>query len=146
MNSKSKRPRSLSGATLTIETPIGKVFVTVNKDENGQPFEAFINASKGGSETTAISEAIGRLLSYILRLPSNISPIDRLYEASNQLSRIGGSRPLGMGENRVRSLPDGISQALRSYMQEYCADLLDPALVDFAEMDNSDFDDEREEV
>ncbi|MEZ0395084.1 MAG: adenosylcobalamin-dependent ribonucleoside-diphosphate reductase [Anaerolineales bacterium] len=113
-----KKPRSrvLHGHTFQVETPLGKAFVTVNENGGGQPFEVFINTSKAGSETAAVSEAIGRLISYILRLTSPIPPRDRLAEVVRQLSGIGGGRSLGFGRNRVRSLPDGVGQVLDEYL------------------------------
>ena len=79
--------------------------------------EAFINTAKAGSETAAVSEAIGRLISYILRLASPIVPAERLREVVRQLAGIGGGRSLGFGPNRVRSLPDGIGKVLDQYLR-----------------------------
>ncbi len=114
---KKPRPRFLTGFTYSIETPLGKAFITVNENGENQPFEVFINTAKAGSDTAAVSEAIGRLLSYNLRLASTIEPSRRLREAANQLLGIGGGRPLGYGPNRVRSLPDGVGQVLDEYLQ-----------------------------
>ncbi|WP_303774244.1 adenosylcobalamin-dependent ribonucleoside-diphosphate reductase [Anaerolinea thermophila] len=114
---KKPRPQILPGYTLNIDTPLGKTFVTVNENGGGQPFEVFLNSAKAGSDTAAVSEAIGRLISYILRMASPIPPIDRLREVIHQLSGIGGGRSLGFGPNRVRSLPDGIAQALEHYYE-----------------------------
>jgi ribonucleoside-diphosphate reductase alpha chain len=114
--SKKPRPRLLPGNTYRIETPLGRAFVTINENGGEQPFEVFINTAKAGSETAAVSEAIGRLISYILRLVSPIAPRERLEEVVRQLSGIGGSRTLGFGPNRVRSLPDGVGQALDEYL------------------------------
>ena len=113
---KKPRPRRLKGFTYNINTPLGKTFVTINENGGNHPFEIFISTAKAGSDTAAVSEAIGRLLSYILRLASPVSPRDRLGEIVRQLAGIGGGRPLGFGPNRVRSLPDGVSQALREYL------------------------------
>ena len=115
---KKPRPRSLRGYTYTISTPLGKAFVTINENGGNQPFEVFINTAKAGSDTAAVSEAIGRLISYILRLASPIAPRDRLKEVWRQLSGIGGGRALGFGPNRVRSLPDGVAQVLAEYLVE----------------------------
>ncbi len=91
--------------------------MTVNENGGKQPFEVFINTAKAGSETAAVSEAIGRLISYILRLASPVEPRDRLKEIVRQLSGIGGGRSLGFGPNRVRSLPDGVAQLLSEYLE-----------------------------
>jgi ribonucleoside-diphosphate reductase alpha chain len=101
-----------------VDTPAGKAFITINENGGDHPFEAFINTAKAGSETAAVSEAIGRLISYILRLASPIAPTERMREVVRQLLGIGGGRSLGLGPNRVRSLPDGIGQVLDMYLRE----------------------------
>ena len=121
-DTKKPRPRRLRGYTYSISTPVGKAFVTVNENGGNQPFEVFLSTSKAGSETAAVSEAIGRLISYLLRLGSPISPRERLKEVMRQLSGIGGGRSLGFGPNRVRSLPDGVAQALADYVLDTEAD------------------------
>jgi ribonucleoside-diphosphate reductase alpha chain len=114
---KKPRPRALVGQTYSVVTPLGKAFITVNQNGGNHPFEVFINSAKAGSETAAVSEAIGRLVSYTLRLASPIPPRDRLAEIVNQLSGIGGGRSLGFGPHRVRSLPDGVGQVLNEYLK-----------------------------
>ncbi len=114
---KKPRPRSLKGITYSISTPLGEAFVTINVNGGNQPFEVFINTAKAGSDTAAVSEAIGRLISYVLRLASPVAPRDRLKEIWRQLSGIGGGRSLGFGPNRVRSLPDGVAQVLAEYLE-----------------------------
>jgi len=117
---KKPRPRYLSGKTYRIQTPLGTTYVTVNENGEGKghPFEVFLMTSKVGSETAAVSEAMGRLISYILRLASTVSPRNRLKEIVRQLSGIGGGRPIGFGQQRVLSLPDGIAQVLQEYLDE----------------------------
>ena len=115
---KKPRPKRLSGYTFNINTPLGKAFITINENGSRQPFEVFINTAKAGSDTAAVSEAIGRLISYTLRLASPVSPRDRLMEVIRQLAGIGGGRSLGFGPNRVRSLPDGVAHALVEYLEE----------------------------
>lgn len=118
---KKPRPRSLRGITYHINTPLGKAFVTINENGEQQPFEVFINTAKAGSDTAAVSEAIGRLISYILRLASPVAPRERLREVVRQLAGIGGGRALGFGPNRVRSLPDGVAQVLAEYLEQTSA-------------------------
>jgi ribonucleoside-diphosphate reductase alpha chain len=114
--SKKPRPRKLRGETYRIGTPLGTAFITINVNGGDQPFEVFLNVGKAGSDTAAVAEALGRIMSLVLRLPSPMSPTDRLKMVVDQLAGIGGGRSLGVGPNRVRSLPDGISQALAEYL------------------------------
>ncbi|MGA9531797.1 MAG: adenosylcobalamin-dependent ribonucleoside-diphosphate reductase [Anaerolineales bacterium] len=112
---KKPRPTYLKGATYQIDTPLGKAFITVNENAS-QPFEVFITTAKAGSETAAVSEAIGRMASYVLRVASTVPPRERMAEMVRQLSGIGGGRPLGFGPNRVLSLPDGVAQGMAQYL------------------------------
>jgi ribonucleoside-diphosphate reductase alpha chain len=116
----SKKPRAgiLRGETHRVTTPLGQTYVTINENGQYHPFEVFIQTSKAGSDTAAVSEAIGRLISYVLRLSSKIPPRERMKEVIVQLGGIGGGRPLGFGSNRVLSLPDGVAQALKEYLSE----------------------------
>jgi ribonucleoside-diphosphate reductase alpha chain len=115
---KRPRPRRLAGGTTVVETPLGKAFVTVNEQCAGEPFEVFLNVGKAGSDTAAVAEAIGRLITLLLRLPSLMDPHTRLRQVASQLRGIGGGRPLGYGAQRVRSLPDGVAQALGDYLAQ----------------------------
>lgn len=109
---KKPREQALPGRTHKVVTPLGKAYVTINRNGNNEPFEVFLNVGKAGSDTDAVSEAIGRLISLVLRLPSPISPTERLKGVVDELGGIGGGRPMGFGLQRVRSLPDGIAQVL----------------------------------
>ncbi|HEV8307877.1 MAG TPA: hypothetical protein VGW35_09435, partial [Methylomirabilota bacterium] len=109
------RPRSLQGRTYRVETPLGTAFVVVNENGDGEPFEVFVSVGKAGSDTMAVAEAMGRLISLTLRMPSPLSPKRRLEEVIGQLSGIGGGRPLGFGPGRVLSLPDGIARVLAEH-------------------------------
>jgi ribonucleoside-diphosphate reductase alpha chain len=113
---KKSRPDALYGKTYRQETPFGKTFVTINANGDGQPFEVFINTAKAGSEMAAVSEALGRLASYALRLASPVEPLKRLQEIYRQLWGIGGARSSGFGKQRVRSLPDAVAQVLGRHL------------------------------
>jgi ribonucleoside-diphosphate reductase alpha chain len=110
------RPSALRGITYRKETPLGTAYVTVNINGGDKPFEVFMNVGKAGSDVAAVSEALGRLISLILRLPSPLDELQRLEEVVDQMAGIGGGRSLGFGANRVRSLPDAVAQVLREYL------------------------------
>ncbi|MFQ5899909.1 MAG: ribonucleotide-diphosphate reductase subunit alpha, partial [Candidatus Methylomirabilia bacterium] len=110
------RPHSLAGHTYRMETPVGTAFITVNDTAAGDPFEVFVSVGKAGSDTMAVAEALGRLISLILRLPSPLSPRRRLEEIIGQLSRIGGGEPMGFGASKVLSLPDALSRLLAEHI------------------------------
>lgn len=111
------RPRSLAGKTYRLQTSVGNAYIVVNENgESHEPFEVFVSVGKAGSDTMAVAEALGRLISLTLRMPSPFSPTRRVEEIVSQLSGIGGGRTTGFGPNRVLSLPDGLAQILAEHI------------------------------
>lgn len=106
------RPQKVVGATYRMETPVGTAFVTVNENGRGEPLEVFVNVGKAGSDIAAVAEAIGRLISLVLRVASPLPVIDRARQVFDQLADIGGAKSLGFGTKRIRSLPDAIAKAV----------------------------------
>lgn len=106
------RPMMVEGVTYKTQTPVGDTFITLNHDQNGEPFEVFITIGKSGSDITAMADALGRMISLNLRLAGNLPPRERIRQVISQLSGIGGARSVGFGENRVRSLPDAVAKVL----------------------------------
>jgi ribonucleoside-diphosphate reductase alpha chain len=113
------RPPVLAGVTFREETPLGTAFVTTNyvAQDPRQPFETFIRLGKAGSDAEADAEALGRLISLILRLPSPMPPLERVREIITQLEYIGGARSSGFGDARVLSVPDGVARTLKRYLE-----------------------------
>jgi ribonucleoside-diphosphate reductase alpha chain len=105
------RPYRRVGTTISKETPLGTVHITMNDDEDG-PAEVFITIGKAGSDIMAMAEGYGRVISLYLRTPSLMSRAERVGEMANQLRGIGGSRSIGFGEARISSLPDAIARAM----------------------------------
>ena len=110
------RPRSLNGTTYRTDTPIGTAWITVTETAQKEPFEVFVQVGKGGSDTMAVAEALGRLISLVLRLPSPFTAQRRLEEVISQLSRIGGGQPTGFGPAKILSLPDALARTLAEHI------------------------------
>jgi ribonucleoside-diphosphate reductase alpha chain len=109
---KRSRPDLLRGMTRRIETPLGTAYVTITEDELGQPFEVFISLGKAGAPLMADVEAIGRLISLGLRSGIPMAAIHR------QLRGISSDKVIGLGVNKVMSVPDAIAIAIEKWMQE----------------------------
>src|SRR3989442_473662 len=109
---KRSRPDLLKGSTRRVETPLGTMYVTITEDDKGQPFEVFISLGKAGGALMADVEAIGRLISLALR--SGI-PMREIYR---QLRGISSDRAVGLGPNKVLSVPDAIGIAIEKWMQD----------------------------
>jgi ribonucleoside-diphosphate reductase alpha chain len=106
------RPMVAHGSTYQVETPVGVAYITINTNGGRQPLEMFLNVGKAGSDVQAMAEAMGRLISMILRIASPITPMERAHKIAAELIGIGGARSLGFGENRVRSLPDAVAKVI----------------------------------
>ena len=111
------RPFMVEGVTYQSETPVGKTFITINHNQNKEPFEVFITVGKSGSDVTAMADALGRMISLNLRLNGNLAPRERVRQVVAQLIGIGGARSVGFGENKVRSLPDAVAKVLSKHFE-----------------------------
>jgi ribonucleoside-diphosphate reductase alpha chain len=109
---KRSRPDLLRGMTRRIETPLGTAYVTITEDDKAQPLEVFISIGKAGAPLMADVEAIGRLISLSLRSGIPMAEIHR------QLRGISSDRVIGLGPNKVMSVPDAIGIAIEKWMQE----------------------------
>src|SRR5688500_16229333 len=109
---KRARPDKLRGVTERIETPLGTMFVNITEDDRGQPFEVFINLGKAGGAAMADAEAMGRMISLALR--SGIP----LMEIHRQLRGIASDRAIGLGPNKVLSVPDAIGIVLERWWRD----------------------------
>ncbi len=107
-----KRPDIIHGVTIKTVTGCGPLYVTVNKDENGAPFEIFNSIGKSGGCAQSQTESIGRMVSMALR-----SGIDA-GEIIGQLKGIRCNQPYGFGENIIYSCADAIGKALEKSLKE----------------------------
>jgi ribonucleoside-diphosphate reductase alpha chain len=109
---KRSRPELLKGAVRRLETPLGTLYVTITEDDKGQPFEVFMSLGKAGGALMADVEAIGRLISLALRSGIPIGEVHR------QIRGISSDKVIGLGANKVMSVPDAVGIALERYMAE----------------------------
>jgi ribonucleoside-diphosphate reductase alpha chain len=109
---KRQRPHLLRGRTIKMNSPLGDLYVTINEDEAGRPFELFCSLGKAGGAAMADAEAIGRLVSLALRSGIPIIAI------RDQLRGISCDRAVGIGPSKVLSAPDAVGQAIDRYLEE----------------------------
>ncbi|NUP71618.1 MAG: vitamin B12-dependent ribonucleotide reductase [Gemmatimonadaceae bacterium] len=109
---KRSRPEKLRVTTHRLETPLGTMFVNITEDDKGQPFEVFITLGKAGGSAMADAEAMGRLISLALRSGIPIMEVHR------QLRGISSDRAVGLGPNKVLSVPDAIGIALEQWWRD----------------------------
>ena len=109
---KRSRPEMLRGTTRRVETPLGTLYVTITEDDKGQPFEVFMSLGKAGGALMADVEAIGRLISLSLRSGIPMKEIHR------QLRGISSDKVMGLGANKILSVPDAVGIAIERWMMD----------------------------
>ncbi len=72
-----ERPRQTQGITERVRTGHGNMYVTVNLDDAGRPFEVFGTMGKAGGCDAALLEAVSRLVSLALRAGIDTSEVTR---------------------------------------------------------------------
>jgi len=107
MRAARNRPETLEGITSKMATGYGNLYVTVT-EYKGRPFEVFATIGKSGRSTTAKTEAIGRLVSLLLRSGVRVEKI------VEQLEGIGGEHPVFQKDGLVLSIPDAIARVLEN--------------------------------
>ncbi len=110
-----KRPDIIHGITIKMITGCGPLYVTINNDEYGKPFEIFNSIGKSGGCAQSQTESTGRMVSLALR--SGISA----EEIINQLKGIRCNIPHGFGDNIIYSCADAIGKALEKSIKETSA-------------------------
>ena len=72
-----ERPRQTRGITERVRTGHGNMYVTVNLDDVGNPFEVFGTMGKAGGCDAALLEAVSRLVSLALRAGIDTGEVTR---------------------------------------------------------------------
>lgn len=104
------RPKVLIGKTIEMMTGCGKLYVTINQDEEGKPFEIFTSMGKAGGCAQSQCEAIGRLISLVLRSNGEAEMI------VGQLKGISCHMKYGFGPNQILSCADAVGKAIEKSM------------------------------
>jgi len=93
-----------------VKTGCGNLYVTINEDEEGRPFEIFTQIGKAGGCAASQCEAIGRMASLALR--SGIQPKDIV----TQMRGISCHVPAGYGKEKILSCSDAVARAMEWYI------------------------------
>jgi ribonucleoside-diphosphate reductase alpha chain len=105
------RPDIVFGSTQRINTGCGSIYVTMNHDETGSPFELFTAIGKAGGCAASQTESIGRLVSLAMRAGIDVE------EIRTQLMGISCHQPAWEKGMRISSCADAISKAIGQLTQ-----------------------------
>ncbi|MBU1043971.1 MAG: vitamin B12-dependent ribonucleotide reductase [Candidatus Omnitrophica bacterium] len=100
------RPKVVFGTTSKLSTGCGNLYVTINEDNKGRPFEVFMQMGKAGGCAMSQLEAIGRLVSLALRSEVDVKLI------VEQLRGIRCPSPSWGQGGRILSCSDAIARAI----------------------------------
>ena len=104
-----ERPAAIRGITERVRTAHGNMFVTVNYDNEGRPFEVFAILGKAGSTESAALEAISRLTTMALR--AGVDP-NKIIEHLKGIT----DEPVWDAGRLVRSAPDAVALVLGRHL------------------------------
>ncbi|MBI2385946.1 MAG: adenosylcobalamin-dependent ribonucleoside-diphosphate reductase [Elusimicrobia bacterium] len=94
-----------------LRTGYGPLHVHINYDEKG-PFQLFTNIPPLGTEIAGLTSLVGILISKYLAEGGD--PLRLL----KHLNSVKGDRPIGLGPNRVDSIPHALAIALRAHLKK----------------------------
>ena len=106
------RPTIVRGTTSKVGTGCGSLYVTINEDEAGHPFEVFMQMGKAGGCAASQLEAIGRLVSLAFRSGVEVKSI------VDQLRGIRCPSPSWEKGGRIFSCSDAIARAVEQHLSE----------------------------
>jgi ribonucleoside-diphosphate reductase alpha chain len=104
------RPSVINGHTVRMKTGCGNLYVTINEDQHGKPFELFNHIGKAGGCAASQSEAIGRLISFAMRSGADVEPIIQQLKGISCHSHVWGE------QGKILSCADAIGKALERYL------------------------------
>jgi len=110
LGKKRPRPDVLHGVTQRIDTGYGKLYVNINEDGDGRPFELFANIGNSGGFTASFTEALAKTISTALR--SGVDPA----EIASELQGIRSPKVAWDKGEQINSIPDAIGTAMRRYL------------------------------
>jgi len=109
---KRPRPDVLTGVTQRIDTGYGKLYVNINEDEDGRPFELFANIGNSGGFTASFTEALAKTISTALR--AGVDP----RELAEELQGIRSPKVAWDKGEQIQSIPDAVGTAMRRYLDD----------------------------
>lgn len=101
-----RRPEVIIGTTTKVSTGCGNLYVTINVDEDGKPFELFTQMGKAGGCAASQLEATGRLVSLAFRAGVEVKSI------IEQLRNIRCPSPSWEKGQRIFSCADAIARVI----------------------------------
>lgn len=106
---KKVRPKVVQGETIAMNSPCGKIFVTLNNDpETGRLMEVFVRFGKSGTCASLVANALTMVTSYGLRSGMDVD------DAIRGLTGHGCHKaPVFDGDEKISSCVDAIGKAIR---------------------------------
>jgi ribonucleoside-diphosphate reductase alpha chain len=134
------RPEVINGTTTKVATGCGNLYVTINSDETGAPFELFTQMGKAGGCAASQLEATGRLVSLAFRSGIEVKSIieqlrnircpspswekgQRIFSCADAIARVIEKRLTNGVENAVVLEPTGVAMKHSSGDEPVVSDL-----------------------
>jgi len=130
------RPEVIIGTTTKVSTGCGNLYITINVDEEGRPFELFTQMGKAGGCAASQLEAIGRLVSLGFRSGIEVKSM------IEQLRNIRCPSPSWEKGQRIFSCADAIARVVerRLVQNQLRAAALEPVPLPMKHSSSDDVD------
>lgn len=99
------------GFRLKKKSDVGTVFTSIFRNEDGIPFEVFINVGKAGGYVAGAAQVTGRLASMAMRYGASVE------EVANELVGISCGSQYGVGPNAITSMFDAVGKSMLELIQ-----------------------------
>jgi len=112
MNNSSKAFYSHPASYYKVKTGYGELHVHVDLGDQGQTVRVFTNISPVGSEIAGMTSALGIVISKYLEQGGDLKKIVK------HLGNIRGDKSIGIGKDRVDSIPAAVASVLKKCIKE----------------------------
>jgi len=106
------RPKTLYGVTTRVDTGYGDIYVNINVDQNGDPFEVLAKTGQSGGLYNSFAESLGKTVSTAIR--SGVDPEEIAYT----LKDIRSPKYAWDNGEQIKSIPDAIGTAILRHLND----------------------------
>lgn len=124
------RPKTLYGVTTRVDTGYGDIYVNINVDQNGDPFEVLAKTGQSGGLYNSFAESLGKTVSTAIR--SGVDPEEIAYT----LKDIRSPKYAWDNGEQIKSIPDAIGTAILRYLNDELDAKVNQTRIDQITKDN----------
>lgn len=95
-----------------VQTGYGPLHVHINSDKDKKPYRLFLNLPPIGTEISGLTTTLGIVISKYLEQGGGLEQLIK------HLGSVTGDRPIGLGPNKVLSIPHAIAKTFKEFLKQ----------------------------